>query len=84
MFGLTAFRDNGCAHRLIATSYFNAASNRSRAERGEGFVTRDLFEASGIPIDRDHLFRRTATTHSGRVKRHPELPPLRHEELPPR
>jgi hypothetical protein len=28
---------------------FNAASNRSRAERGEGFVTRDLFEASGIP-----------------------------------
>lgn len=28
---------------------FNAASNRSRAERGEGFVMRDLFEASGIP-----------------------------------
>ena len=27
------------------------------------FVTRDLFEPSCIPIDRDHPFRRTATTH---------------------
>jgi hypothetical protein len=32
---------------------FNAASNRSRAERGEGFVTRDLFEASRIPMIAD-------------------------------
>jgi hypothetical protein len=38
---------SGPANPLAAS--FNAASNRSRAERGEGFVTRDLFEASGIP-----------------------------------
>ena len=40
------------AHRAPAKQHaasFNAASNRSRAERGEPSVTRDLFEASGIP-----------------------------------
>jgi hypothetical protein len=44
---------NSNAHSLPARAHaasFNAASNRSRAERGETFVTRDLFEASGIPM----------------------------------
>jgi hypothetical protein len=53
------------AHSLPARAHaasFNVASNRSRVERGERFVTRDLFEASGIPIDRDHLFRAIATS----------------------
>jgi hypothetical protein len=63
----------GCnAHSASAKQHaasFNAASNRSRAERGEPFMTRDLFEASGIPEQ--------AARDSGM------MPPTHSEIIPP-